>query len=73
MKNKGFTVSVKSENEDPQNVPRFKPRPAAVAAAGREIKDNPPAILKKTAKKSGKGRAKKQAVAIMLSKARKGL
>ncbi len=38
---------------------------------GHEIKTNPPAILGKTAAKYGPGRASKQRVAILLSKARK--
>lgn len=39
------------------------------AAAFHEMKVNPPAILAKTAKKSGAGQARKQAIAIALSKA----
>jgi hypothetical protein len=39
------------------------------SAAFREIKENPPAILAKTAKKSGADQARKQAIAIALSKA----
>ncbi len=39
--------------------------------AGTEIKNNPPAILGKTAAKYGPGRASRQRVAILLSKARK--
>ena len=38
---------------------------------GGELKDNPPKILAKTAQKFGPGRAQKQRVAILLSKARK--
>lgn len=41
-----------------------------LAAAFHEVKKNPPAILAKTRKKSGKEQARKQAVAIALSKAR---
>lgn len=41
-----------------------------IQAAGKEIKNNPPSILAKTAKKSGSAQAKRQKVAIMLSKAR---
>ena len=37
-------------------------------AAFHEIKENPPAILAKTAKKSGAAQARKQAIAIALSK-----
>ena len=40
-------------------------------SVGKELKDNPPRQLKKTAKKFGKKRAQKQKVAILLSKARK--
>ena len=39
------------------------------AAAFHEMKANPPAILAKTAKKSGAARANAQRVAIALSKA----
>ncbi len=38
---------------------------------GSELKENPPKILAKTAAKFGPGRAQKQRVAILLSKARK--
>jgi len=48
------------------------PPKAAIERAGREIKVNPPKQLAKTAKKFGAADAKKQRVAIMLSKARKG-
>lgn len=48
------------------------PPSGALQRAGREMKENPPAILAKTARKSGKKRAKKQKVAILLSKARNG-
>ena len=41
----------------------------STTAAFHEIKANPPAILAKTAKKSGADQARKQAVAIALSKA----
>lgn len=37
---------------------------------GKEIKNNPPRILAKTAKKKGKKAAGKQKVAILLNKAR---
>jgi len=43
----------------------------SVKKAFKEVKDNPPKILKKTAKKHGKKRAQKQKVAIALSKAGK--
>jgi hypothetical protein len=41
-----------------------------VDAAGKEIKNNPPKILARTARKLGAKQAAKQKVAIMLSKAR---
>jgi len=47
------------------------PSAAATERAGHEIKVNPPKILAHTAKKFGKADAKRQRVAIMLSKARK--
>lgn len=47
------------------------PSPTAIEAAGHEIKTNPPKILRHTAKKFGKADARKQRVAIMLSKARR--
>ena len=37
---------------------------------GRELKDNPPAVLAKTRRKKGKRAAERQRVAILLSKAR---
>jgi len=47
------------------------PPKAAIERAGHEMKVNPPKQLAKTAKKFGAADAKKQRVAIMLSKARK--
>lgn len=44
---------------------------AKLKAAFSEIKQNPPAILEKTAKKKGPAQAAKQRVAIGLSKARR--
>jgi hypothetical protein len=41
-----------------------------VSAAFHEVKHNPPKVLAKTRKKSGKKRARKQQIAIALSKAR---
>lgn len=41
-----------------------------IEAAGKEMKNSPPKILAKTARKSGAKQANKQRVAIMLSKAR---
>jgi hypothetical protein len=40
-----------------------------LAAAFHELKANPPAILAKTAKKSGAARANAQRIAVALSKA----
>jgi len=45
-------------------------RRAKVEAAFKEIKENPPAILAKTRRKSGAAQANRQRVAIGLSKAR---
>lgn len=47
------------------------PSKSAIERAGHEIKVNPPKQLAKTARKFGKADAKRQRVAIMLSKARK--
>lgn len=44
----------------------------AIQRAGHELKENPPRILKRTARKYGKKRANKQRIAIMLNKARRG-
>lgn len=43
-----------------------------IADAGKEMSDNPPSQLAKTAAKFGPDRAKKQRVAILLSKAKRG-
>lgn len=48
------------------------PPKKAIEAAGRELKANPPKQLAKTARKFGTASAKRQKVAIMMSKARKG-
>ena len=50
---------------------RAKGGKMSVDKAFKELKDNPPKILKKTAKKHGKKRAEKQKIAIALSKAGK--
>lgn len=42
-----------------------------LASVGKELKDNPPSILKKTHRKKGAKAAEKQRVAILLSKAHK--
>jgi hypothetical protein len=44
---------------------------AILESVGHEIKSNPPKILAHTARKFGRADAKKQRVAILLSKARK--
>lgn len=41
-----------------------------VENVGKELKVNPPSVLARTAEKFGPDRAKKQRVAILLSKAR---
>lgn len=40
-------------------------------SVGKELRDDPPSVLEKTAKKFGKQRANKQRVAILLSKSRR--
>lgn len=50
----------------------MKPTPGMLSAAFREVKTNPPKQLAKTRAKFGADRAKKQAVAIALNKARSG-
>ncbi len=42
-----------------------------LASIGKELKDNPPSILKQTRRKTGAKAAEKQRVAILLNKARK--
>lgn len=44
---------------------------AITESVGRELRDNPPKQLAKTARKFGSERAAKQRVAILLSKSRK--
>lgn len=74
MAKKKNGVEIGWKDADSSSKPRFGKRPPAraIEEAGHEMKKNPPKQLKKTAKKFGKKRARKQAVAIMLSKARKG-
>lgn len=48
-----------------------KLKPGMLSAAFHEVKHNPPKILAKTRRKFGAADAKKQAVAIALSKAEK--
>ena len=65
-----------SEWDNPKNKPSMgkgpMPSKGKIEEAGHEIKENPPKILAKTRAKSGKKAAQRQAIAIMLSKARKG-
>lgn len=71
-----------SEWDNPKNVPTLSKHPGVgvreypskhkIAEAAHEMKANPPAQLAKTAKKFGRAKARKQRVAIMLAKARKG-
>jgi len=71
-----------SEFDNPRNKPVFGKKPGVgmreypskdkTAAAGKEVKENPPAILAHTARKFGRARARKQKTAIILSKARRG-
>ena len=46
-------------------------RRTILGRVGKELKENPPAILAKTRRKSGAKRAEAQRKAILLSKARK--
>lgn len=48
------------------------PNREAIEAAFRELKNNPPKIVKRTKKKFGAQRARAQEIAIALSKARRG-
>ena len=50
---------------------RAKGGKMSVKEAFKEVKENPPKVVKKTAKKYGKKRAEKQKIAIALSKAGK--
>lgn len=64
----------RNEFDNERNKPSFGPLPSKgkIEAAGREMRENPPAILSHTRKKKGKKAANRQRVAIMLSKARRG-
>ena len=44
---------------------------AALKRAFHEVASNPPTVVQKTRRKSGAGAARKQSIAIALSKARK--
>lgn len=48
------------------------PPQGMLSAAFHEVKTNPPKILAKTRRKSGAARARKQAIAIAISKAKRG-
>jgi hypothetical protein len=74
FKKKSHGVEIDTKAMDGEKSPRFgkRPSPRAVEEAGHEMKMNPPKQLKKTAAKFGKKRAKKQKIAMMLAKARKG-
>lgn len=70
-----------SEFDNPINVPilthkpgvgvREYPSKSKLQAAGEELKENPPAILKSNARKFGRTRQRQQRTAILLAKARK--
>ena len=63
-----------SEFDNPKNRIQMRegyPEKGKIEAAAREMKHDQPSILKKTSDKKGKKHARKQAIAIMLSKARK--
>lgn len=71
-----------SEWDNPKNSPVLTKHPGVgkreyptkdkVSQAGHELKVNPPSVLKHTEKKFGKAQARRQKVAIMLAKSRKG-
>jgi hypothetical protein len=69
-------VEIDSQATDKTNAPKFGkryPPKAAIESAGREMKQNQPRQLAKTKAKFGKKKARAQKIAIMLSKARKGI
>lgn len=65
-----LTPSTKNQNAK-HFMTNKKKNKKILKSVGKEIKQNPPRVLAKTAKKSGKAQADKQKVAILLSKARK--
>lgn len=80
MKKKKYEVHGMSEFTNPINKPSMGgtsspnkqyPSKGKIQAAGHEMKMNPPKQLAKTEKKFGKAKAKKQKIAILLSKARR--
>lgn len=76
-KKKGYQMNkhgVTVDDHDSSSAPQMGKTPSKTAMehAGHEMKMNPPRQLAKTAKKFGKKRARKQKIAIMMSKARKG-
>lgn len=70
-KRKSYGVSIDSHQADAVHYPKM-PSSSLVAAAGHEMKKNPPSVVEHTARKYGRARAKKQRTAILLSKARRG-
>lgn len=68
---KPHVVSISEDMSKPKMRGDY-PKASAIEKAGHEIKENPPAVVKHTERKFGKKRARKQKIAIMLSKARKG-
>lgn len=81
MKKRSAEVHAPSEWNNPRNKPSMGatsqnhpqyPTKSKIEESGKEIKRNPPSILKSTARKFGKKAAKRQRVATMLAKARKG-
>lgn len=79
MKKKGYTMTKHGVTVD-DHEESYKqgknsgsyPSKSSIEKAGHEIKENPPAVVKHTEKKFGKAKARRQKIAIMLSKARKG-
>ena len=80
MKKQKNEVHGMSEFANPRNKPSMGmhstqkqyPAKGKIEAAGKEVKANPPSILKSTQRKFGKKAARKQKTAIILNKARKG-
>ncbi len=72
---KPYSVQMPSEASEKKNVPTFGkkyPPKAAIQSAGSEVYKNEPAIVAKTRRKKGRAAARRQKIAIILSKARKG-
>lgn len=64
-------IEIDSAKSDESHYPRM-PVKKDISRAEKELKKNPPEILEHTAKKFGRKKARKQKIAIMLNKARKG-